>query len=157
MKPVRLYTRNEKIQQYHTICRTLGMNREDKLALLSGWGANSSTELSDRELGDVLEQLRNIQYSRNEEANQWRRRVIAAAAAYFEFIGKFQQIDEPVRRLQYIKGMACRMTKHKSFNAIPVERLRNIYYALVKAKKDRMAIDAAVLEIQIESLTPKTQ
>ena len=157
MRPIKLYTRNEKIQQYHTITRALGMSRDDKLARLSGWGVGSSTELSDRELDDLLRQLRKEQDNRNEEANQWRRRVIAAAAAYFELIGKFNAGDDREWRIKYIEGLVCRATKYEDFNKVPVERLRNVYYALVNANKDRIAVDAAVRELQIELLTPKTQ
>ena len=153
MKTIQLYTRNERIQQYHCICRNLGMSKEDKEALLSGWGVHSSTELTDRGLNDVLEHLRDLQDNRDESTNVWRRRVIAAAAAYLEYIGKFSSGDDREWRIQYIKGTACRMGQYKSFNKIPIGRLRNIYYSLVKAKKDRAIIDEMVNEIQIQLLT----
>ena len=154
MKQVRIYTHAEKIQQYHSICRNLGMSKEDKSAFLSGFGVVSSTELTDDELYEALEHLRNMQQHRNNEANAWRRRVIAAASAYLELIGKFHLGDNGKDwRLNYVKGMACRMAKCESFNTISLERLRNIYYALVNAKKDRVAVDEVVYNIQIELLT----
>jgi len=128
------------------------MSKEDKQAFLSGWGVCSSTELSDRGLCEALDRLRDIQQNRSEEANSWRRRVIAAASSYLELIGKFQAGDNVAWRIGYIKGMACQMTRHESFNGIPLERLRNCYYALVNARKDRVAIDEAVLDIQAEVL-----
>ena len=149
----RQYTRNEKIQQYHCICRNLSMEKEHKQALLSGFGAVSSTELSDRELTEVLGYLRNLQQNRNEDRNAWRRRVIAAASAYLVLIGRFHVGDDPAWRIKYIKGMACRMTKAEEFNGIPLERLRNCYYTLVNAKKDREAINTEVYNIQVEVLT----
>jgi len=120
---------------------------------LSGYGVVSSTQLSDRELLDLLSRLSNLQQERNQEHNVWRRRVIAAAASYLELIGRFKHGDDPTWRINYIKGMACRMAKSEQFNGIPLERLRNCYYALVNAHRDREEIDAITYELQIEILT----
>ena len=52
---------------YHTLCRTLGIGEDERQAMLSGYGATSSVELSDEELGDLCNRLGGMLPERGKE------------------------------------------------------------------------------------------
>ena len=129
------------------------MTNEDKLNFLSAYDVTSSTQLSHALLIEAVGKLQDLQQNRDNEQNDWRRRVMAAIGGFLELIGKFTDEQGVNDRRAYIISLACRASGYEKFNNIPTDRLRNIYYSFVKAQKDRQEIDQAVLAIQTELLT----
>jgi hypothetical protein len=76
---------------------------------------------------------------KSEDANVWRKRVIAVIGAYLRNLRKRESIYE-------IKAIACRATQYDDFNLIPVQRLQNIYYAFLKKNKDFEMVGQVVYE-----------
>lgn len=114
-------THNSLLRQYHAICRVLGFTPDEKEAIRQGYGVSSIGELSDRQLVELIAKL-------NGDANQWRRRVMAAIGAYL------RRINYP-ENVQSIKAVACRAAGYDDFNRIPVSRLRAVYYEFVRRNR----------------------
>jgi hypothetical protein len=91
--------------------------------------------------------------------DQWRKRLMAAIASWAKLINYIpsnedineaeQDLTIPVDKRSVnwsanatvIKAIACRAAGNvESFNAIPVDRLRNLYYAFVKKRRDYEAV-----------------
>jgi hypothetical protein len=117
------------LRKYHVLCGKLGMTDEEKKVLLSGYGVESSKDLNNDDLTNICFNLSKSLDPRLAELDMWRKRVFAAIGSYLKYIGKENNPD-------LIKGVSCRCTGYDSFNDIPVERLRNIYYAFVKKQRD---------------------
>lgn len=125
------------LRKYHTLCSLAGMTADDKLALLQGYGVESSANLSIAELVEVCNVLDGMV---NAELNKLRKRCIAAIGGYLRSIGKIDNID-------VIKAIACRATGYDSFNGIPKERLRNIYNSFRKKSKDLESVESIADEM----------
>ncbi len=107
------------IKRYHTLCGKLKLSDESKKALLSGFGAASSKDLST----DELLELCNILSERlNDNLDKWRKRVMAAIYGYLELTGR-------AANYEYVKAIAVRSAGDcETFNQIPLGRLQTVYY-----------------------------
>ena len=123
--------KNQKwlLKRFHGICGRLGMTPEDKLAAISGYGCESSADMSDEDLKDLCFKLEKQLDPALAELDACRKRVFAAIGSYLEFVGKESSPE-------LIKAVACRATGYDTFNRIPADRLRNIYHAFTKKHKD---------------------
>jgi len=112
------------IAKYHIL--TKGMNDDEKLALLSGYNVESSKDLNEKQLIDLINKLEGKQT--DPEGDMWRKRVIAAIGAYLRRTNQTETIE-------YIKSIACRAAETDSFNKIANTKLRAIYSEFTKKEQ----------------------
>lgn len=127
-------THNKLLRQYHTICRILGIDAEERRAIASGYGVNSSKDLTNQQLVELLTKLHG-------DAHRWRRRVMAVIGAYLRRINYTENADT-------IKAVACRAAGYDDFNRIPVSRLRSVYYEFLRRNKTADGVDNEIAFIE---------
>ena len=110
------------IQLFHVELKKGGMAKQ-KPAILESFGVASTKDLSEAELVTAIKGITN-------ESDLWKKRVIAVIFSWYNTLNK--EVD-----VAYVKGTACKATGYKHFNAIPVSRLRDLYFGW--SKKDRAA------------------
>lgn len=133
------------LKKYHSLCFQLGMSADDKLALLDGYGVESSVDLSNEELTEICDRLNAMVNPKDAKRDKMRKRVIAAIGGWLRLIGRD---DEGI---EYIKGIACRATMTKSFNQISLEKLTTIYNMFLKRQKDVKTINEVAGHIEYEA------
>lgn len=136
------------VGKLHAIKKQRAMSDDEYRALLSGFDAYSSSELSIEDLIraiDLLEGNANPKTKHDEEMDVWRKRVIASIGAWLRAMNKEESLD-------IIKGIACRATGAKAFNLIPLERLRSIYAAFNNKTKD-LAFVGKMTNVEIDYST----
>ena len=125
------------LKKFHTLCSKNGMKPDEKSALIAGFGVESSRELSVGQLQRACEALDSKVSNEVTEADKWRKRAMAAIGGWLRLISYPQDAAK-------IKAIACRVTKHESFNLIPKERLVTIYYLFLQKQKDFKAVDGLI-------------
>lgn len=119
-------TRKRKlIQRLHIELKQGGMMKQ-KPAILESFGVESSKELTEEELQLAVDSLVG-------EADKWRKRLIAA------IFGWCNAINYEVN-MEGVKAIACRAAGYERFNAIPVSRLRDLYYGWIKKSRTRVSV-----------------
>jgi hypothetical protein len=126
--------KNGLLKKFHTLLGRNGIDQEDKMAILSAYGVESSKDLSAHELLDVCNRLDGMANPRAGASDKARKRVIAAIASYCGAIYRPVDIDE-------IKRIACRAAGCERFNRIGLDRLNSLYNAFKKREKDLQAVD----------------
>ncbi len=129
------------LKRFHTLLGKAGIGRDGKEAILSSYGVISSKELSAYELLEICNELDKQSNPKAQELDKWRKRVIASIGGWLKMIGA------DGNDIQKIKAIACRATETDNFNEIPLERLRNIYYAFKKKQKDAQQVEAITDEM----------
>ncbi len=126
-----LMDRQQKLllKKFHTLCGKAGIGEENKRAIIGSYGHVSSRDMSARELLDACEKIDISMRPDAAELDKWRKRLIAAIFGWRKALGKPSNMNE-------VKAIACRAAQAESFNAIPLERLRSLYYAFTKKQKD---------------------
>lgn len=145
MKPTTKAQRQSLTRRYHTLCTRLGMKRENRDALLLPYGVSSSLDLSLNELQEVCDKLENISNPGRNNADKWRKRVMASIGAWLRATNQEQNAKR-------IMGIACRASGYSNFNEIPLDRLRNLYYSFLNKQKDFNQVTKVTNE-EIEMLT----
>lgn len=138
-RTVREETQAKLRKKYHTLCSKLGLTSDDKSNILFQYGVISSTALEVEQLIEICENLQNTLNPKQSELDQMRKKVIASIGGWFDLIyGAIDRKDSEAkaRRIDLIKSTACRQTGHRSFNKIPLERLRNVYNLFLNKQKD---------------------
>ncbi len=138
-------TTKSKHATFYALLRLMGISMEDKRDFLMDYTdglTDSLTVLWEkypafyhdmiRHMHGVVDQIK--ANAPDSEMDKLRKRLIAAIGGYLKTAALPDGID-------YIKGMACKASGYKSFNAIPRERLRNLYNAFTKMQKDFEAVD----------------
>jgi len=125
------------LKMFHTLCSVCGMTKDEKLALVSSYGVESSADIDTHDLIDLCAKL---QEQANPDLNRLRKRAIAAIGGYLRATG--QQESLPL-----IQGIACRATGYAKFNQIPAERLRNLYSCFSNKQKDIKAVEGLTNEM----------
>lgn len=123
------------LKKFHTLCTRLNMDADMKLALLSGYGVESSKDLTNAELTELCDHLNDILNPEDAKRDKMRKRVIAAIGGWLRLIGKG---DEGIG---YIKGVACQAAKVDNFNKITLERLTTIYNMFLRKQKDAKSVN----------------
>jgi hypothetical protein len=116
--------RKSLIKRLHTVKSEIGLTDDQYRAVLSGFGVESSKQLSIDELLRAIELLQ----TRNPDDDKWRKRCIAAIGAYLRVTNRKENTD-------LIKGIACKASGYANFNKIPTSRLRDIYYEFSRKAK----------------------
>ena len=132
------------IKKFHTLLAAGRIGNEQKLDMLSGYGVESSKELTVYELTELCGKLDLMINPALAESDKLRKRLIATIAAYRSAMGAATNIDE-------IKGIACRAASAKNFNRISDEKLRSLYNAFNKMTKDLKKV-RAMTEADIKEL-----
>lgn len=117
------------IKKFHTLLSKGRIGNEQKLDMLSGYGVQSSKDLTVYELTELCGKLDLMINPELQESDKLRKRLIAAIGAYRAAMGASAGIDE-------IRGIACRAAQAENFNRISDDRLRSLYNAFNKMKKD---------------------
>lgn len=132
-------THNDIIRRYHTLCRQLGLKDYEREALLSPYGVTSSKDMDTHDLIDVCGYLSKLLDSNGTqgELDKLRKRVLASIAAWLRAEGR-------PHNAEYIKGIACRVTGYRTFNAIPRERLRNLISLAINKREDKTRLMEAI-------------
>ena len=120
------------------------MDADMKLALISGYGAESSKDLTNAELTELCDHLNDILNPDDAKRDKMRKRVIAAIGGWLRLIGKGNE------GLEYIKGVACRAARAENFNQISYDRLTTIYNMFLKRQKDAKAVNEVAGQIACE-------
>lgn len=129
------------LRKFHTLCSACGMTPEEKAAVVASFGVDSSADINTHDLIDVCNKLAGqLGQNRDTSKDRLRKQVMAAIGGYLKKIGHESNAD-------IIKGIACRGTGYDDFNKIPVERLRNCYYAFVNKQKDIAGAEAVALAV----------
>lgn len=116
--------RKDLIKRLHAAKTEIGLTDDQYRAMLSGFGVESSKQLSIDELIRAIELLQ----TRNPDDDKWRKRCIAAIGAYLRVTNRKENTD-------LIKGIACKASGYANFNKIPTSRLRDIYYEFTRKAK----------------------
>lgn len=113
--------KRQLIKQFHTVCSKSGISPDERRVIVGSFGHESSRQFTERELEDAIRSIA-------EDGDKWRKRVMASIGAWLRGVN----IDHsPVM----IKAIACRASGYPHFNAIPVSRLRDVYYEFVRKSK----------------------
>lgn len=132
------------LKKFHSLCFRLGMSADEKLALLSGYGVESSKDLSNENLTKICEALNDILNPEDARRDKMRKRVIAAIGGWLRLIGKGHE------SMSYIKNVACRAAKVENFNQISLDRLTTIYNMFLRKQWDAKNINAVAGQIAYE-------
>lgn len=130
--------RNVWIKKFHVLIREAGIDNDTKMDMLAAYGVTSSRDLELKELIDLCEKLDRMIHPEEDEMDKWRKRLIASIYGWRKAMGSnTTTIDE-------VKAIACRAAGEsgkRGFNAIPLERLRSLYYAFMKKEKDLKTVE----------------
>lgn len=124
--------KKDLLKQFHTVLSKNGLMKY-KPDILASVGVESSKDLGENELIAFINEL-------NGDADKWRKRVMGA-------IGSWLNAMRLENNPNMIKAMACRASGYKSFNDIPISRLRDIYYEF--SKKGKAAENSKLLKESI--------
>lgn len=145
MKATYTKERDALMRKYHALSRKLNMERDDRLNMLAAYGVESSVDLTTAQLKDLCDKMNAALNPDVKKFDTWRKRAMASIGGWLKQTG---QESSAVK----IKAIACRITGHDSYNAIPVDRLRNVYYLFLNKQKDFKAVEQLTAE-ELEALT----
>jgi hypothetical protein len=112
-------TKKQAIKTLHAHLARAGW-LERKRDMVNSYGKESTTELTLAELRDLTNKVKSHLNEVDDEANKWRKRVMAAIGAWLRSTQQTESAD-------YIKSIACRAAGADSFNRITTPALRRIY------------------------------
>ncbi|MEG1539991.1 MAG: phage protein GemA/Gp16 family protein [Muribaculaceae bacterium] len=119
------------LSKFHTLCSKAGVAEDDKRAMVRSYGVESSADIDTHDLIDMCAALEKL-IPGNAELDKARKRAMASIGGWLEISG----CKVMGNRSEYIKGIACRTTGIDRFNAIPIERLRNVYSLFCNKQND---------------------
>lgn len=122
------------VKRFHTLLGKAGIDDDGKRDILSAYGVKSSLDLDCHGLMEVCDRLTTLTTPGLAEADRWRKRVMAAIFSYCREMKREVTVNE-------VKAIACRAAGTKSFNRIPVDRLRSLYNAFKQRTKDLQTVD----------------
>lgn len=122
-------TKAQLIKRFHTLLTKAGMDEFDKRSMLNTYfNATSSKDLTVVELLEACTALEKMVNPQLAEIDRLRKRVMASIGAYLREMGYAENPEN-------IKALACRASKCRNFNDIPMEKLRAVYNAFNHYKK----------------------
>lgn len=122
--------RNMLLKRYHVLLGKLKIDNDQKLMILAQYGVESGKEMTIDQLTDLCMRLDVMLNPAVMEMDKWRKRVIAVIGAWLRALNK------DGGNIHLITAIAARSAGKKTFNEIPEERLRSIYYAFKNKMKD---------------------
>lgn len=121
------------------MCGKAGIGENEKREIIAAYGVTSSRELSARDLLDICDRIDRMLRPDAKELDKWRKRLMASIFAWRKSMGQISDVNE-------VKAIACRAANAKYYNAIPLDRLRSLYYAFIKKTKDLDFVDHLTVE-----------
>lgn len=137
----------------HVLYGQLGMDDNARAGFLSGYNVDSSAELTVGQLMDAVDRLTSERMRRRtkeealetpeqraeredrEELKKWRNRLLAACGERLWRMGYINKSGWGKAEFDRIKAVCCRAAKAERFEAIDVERMRDLYNAFLKMNK----------------------
>ena len=141
--------KNALLRKYHALLRRGGVNDEERLALLSAYGVESAKELNVYELTELCDTLYRAVVN-TDEADRWRKRLIAAIDQYLRAMG------HRGGNLPEIKAVACRAAQAENFNRIGTDRLKSLYNAFKRRTADLHQVDAMTDTLILQKIPTAT-
>ena len=138
--------KNLLLKKFHALLREGGISNEEKLAILSAYGVQSSRDMNTYELMELVNTLYNRIHPSVADSDRWRKRLIASIGGFL------RAMTLEGNNLAEIKAIACRAAKCDNFNQIPLDRLKSLYNAFNNRTKDLKRVDTATTNI-IDILT----
>lgn len=126
------------IRKYHAVAASAGLSESERYAILSSYGVESSRDLTQHQLIDVIA---TISSNLNEHQDRLRKRLIASIGRYLRTAGYAENIDT-------IKATAVRASGYDSFNKIPPERMRSLIFAFNHKVRDLESVNEITEELQ---------
>lgn len=126
--------KNALLRKFHALLRKAGVNNDEKMVMLAGYGVESSKDMSVYELTELCHKLDMRTNKSAAEADRWRKRTMGAIGGYLRAMGKEGNSRE-------IIAIACRASRYDNFNAIPVDQLRSVYNAFKNRTKAIKAVE----------------
>lgn len=127
--------KKRQLRIFHTLLsRCMGNSEQRKEAILEAFGVDSSRDLDTHQLMEVIKLLESELDTQSRELDIWRKRLIASVGGWLKALNR----DGDIR---LIKAIACRASERKSFNDIPLDRLRSLYNAFSNKQKDLNTVE----------------
>lgn len=125
------------IVRFHTLLGAAGIDTEGKMDMLERYGVESSKDLDEEQLAMLCEFVAGMVNRQDDVKERARRRAIRAVCKFMDGVGggEWRSWDDE-RKVQYAKGVVCRATGTKKFNAIGVDRLRSVACSFEKQRRD---------------------
>lgn len=136
--------KNALLRKFHALLRASGIGNEEKMAMLASYGVESSKDLSVYELTELCHKLDLRKNPSANQANRWRRRVLAVISEYLDLM------HQP-SNLNVAKAVAQRAAGTDNFNRIPIDRLRSIYNAFRHRVADIHHAEQSVYQLLINT------
>lgn len=121
--------KTQLIKKFHTLLGKAAIGNEEKYSMLSGYGVESTKDLTVYELTELCIKVDKIANPASADSDKLRKRLIASISSYRNAMGCVATIEE-------IKAIACRAASAQNFNKISDEKLRSLYNAFNNMKKD---------------------
>lgn len=137
--------KNALLRKYHMLLRQRGVNDEEKQVLLASYGVSSGRDLNVYELTELCQRI-DMQSPAAQEADRWRKRVIAVVSQYLQLMHYGSSLDE-------VKSVVCRAAGGAEFNQISTDRLRSIYNAFNHRVNDMKFADSVQMVVNVNSIT----
>lgn len=118
------------------------MTDDEKREFIRSYGVESSKEMTSSQLYDACGILSHLLNEKAQEADIWRKRVIAAICQYID-----ESNIDVTDKISYAKGIAAKAAGLKSFNEIPTHKLQLLYNMFIK----RNALHGDVIQILAEA------
>jgi len=116
-----------KIRIFHAMLANAGLMAQ-KPDMLASYGVSSTLDLTEAELDQLMDKLREVHSKKQKDLEAARRRVMAAIGAYLRREGRPEHVAN-------IKAIALRAAGCDDFNKIPLSKLRAIYSEFVKQNR----------------------
>jgi hypothetical protein len=132
------------VRKFHALCHKAGLTDSERYAIVESFGKESSKNMSISQLAEACDKLLQVVNKKVDvEMDKWRKRTMASVGGYLQLLGKTSNAE-------IVKGIAERATGIAHFNNIPLDRLRNIYYAFLKKQTDfKMVGQMAETDIEL--------
>lgn len=136
--PIMDKVQRDLIRKYHAVAAAAGLSESERHAILSSYGVESSRDLTQHQLIDVIA---TISSNLNVHQDRLRKRLIACIGRYLRTAGYEENIDT-------IKATAVRASGYDSFNKIPPERMRSLIFAFNHKVRDLESVNEITEELQ---------
>ncbi|WP_297163628.1 hypothetical protein [uncultured Porphyromonas sp.] len=136
--PIMDKVQRDLIRKYHAVAASAGLSESERHAILSSYGVESSRDLTQHQLIDVIA---TISSNLNAHQDRLRKRLIASIGRYLRTAGYDENIVT-------IKATAVRASGYDSFNKIPPERMRSLIFAFNHKTRDLESVNEITQELQ---------
>lgn len=141
---------NGILRKFHTLCSLNGLTEDEKRAIVSSYGVESSADIDTHDLINICASLsKRADGGKADKLDKLRKQAMASIGGYLKMVGRESSAE-------IIKGIACRSTGYTAFNKIPAERLRNLYNTFRNKQKDIDAVEDVAATFLMQHYTGQT-